>query len=228
MNEFIKNGLKKAAETESGNGALKYSTSLNVFVDDFSSMGLYLNRSYKESEATIQKEWSICPEMALRMLGYLRIITRKETHIHRTKSVQRGQGLRNEYIQRMMWLASNHPETFYKNLSVFVEIGSPRDIFSLLRYDFMVNGWENRQLNWNKMYEVIISLLENDSTRHLVLKFMPTPRTNSKATTSLAKANNVIARWISWKMFPTKSAMKELRRLNTKRKSSAIAELFFV
>lgn len=219
MNEFIKNGLKKAAETESGNGALKYSTSLNVFVDDFSSMGLYLNRSYKESESTIQKEWSICPEMALRMLGYLRIITRKETHIHRTKSVQRGQGLRNEYIQRMMWLASNHPETFYKNLSVFVEIGSPRDIFSLLRYDFMVNGWENRQLNWNKMYEVIISLLENDSTRHLVLKFMPTPRTNSKATTSLAKANNVIARWISWKMFPTKSAMKEYRKL----KASGIA-----
>ncbi|WP_287385588.1 DUF2828 family protein [Lachnospira sp.] len=214
MNEFIKNGLKKAAETESGNGALKYSTSLNVFVDDFSSMGLYLNRSYEESASTIQKEWLTCPEMALKMLGYLRIITRKETHIHKTKSVQRGQGLRKEYIHRMMWLASNHPETFYKNIDIFVEIGSPRDIFALLRYDFIKNGWQNRELNWNKMYEVIISLLENDSTRNLVLKFMPTPRTNSKATTDVAKANNVIARWISWKMFPAnKSAMKEYRKL---------------
>ena len=214
MNEFIKNGLKKAAETESGNGALKYSTSLNVFVDDFSSMGLYLNRSYEESAFTIQKEWSVCPEVALKMLGYLRIITRKENHIHKTKSVQRGQGLRKEYLQRMMWLASNHPETFYKNIDIFVEIGSPRDIFALLRYDFIKNGWQNRELNWNKMYEVIISLLENDSTRNLVLKFMPTPRTNSKATTDVAKANNVIARWISWKMFPAnKSAMKEYRKL---------------
>jgi len=223
MNEFVKDGLKEASKTVSGNGALKYATSLNTFVDDFASMGSYLNRSYEVSAETIDKEWSIDPEMSLRMLGYLRIITRKEDHIHKTKSVQRGQGLRNEYLNRMMWLAINHPNVFYKNLSVFVELGSPRDIFSLLRWDYTHNGWENRQLNWNKIFEEISLLLEDSSTNNLVLKFLPTPRSNKKMTTPKAKANNVIARWLAWKLFPNcNDALKKYRKL----KSSGSAHIW--
>lgn len=216
MNEFVKNCLLQAAETVSGNGALKYSTSLNPFVDDFASMGQYLNRSYEMSAETIAKEWSIDPTTTLQMLGYLRLITRKETNIYKTNAVQRGQGLRREFIHRMMWLAINHPDSFYKNLPIFVEIGSARDLFALLRWDFTNNGWENRKLNWNKMYDVIDALLRNASTRDLVLKFLPTPRTNKKMTTDHARANNVIARWLAWKMFPNRpDALKQYRKLKS-------------
>lgn len=40
-NLFIEEALKTSAETLSGNGALKYSTSGDVFVDDFANIANY-------------------------------------------------------------------------------------------------------------------------------------------------------------------------------------------
>ena len=57
---FVQAGLKKSAETLSGNGALKYSTTANPFVDQFGILGSYKQpRTFEEIAADCELLWSI-------------------------------------------------------------------------------------------------------------------------------------------------------------------------
>ena len=77
-NLFVQEGLKSSSETVSGNGALKYSTSGNDFVDDFSSLSKYkAPRSFEEVSQTMQTLYSQNPIDAVKMAIYVRLITRK-------------------------------------------------------------------------------------------------------------------------------------------------------
>ena len=77
-NLFVQEGLKNSSETVSGNGALKYSTSGNDFVDDFSSLSKYkAPRSFEEVSKTMQLLYNQNPANAVKMAIYVRLITRK-------------------------------------------------------------------------------------------------------------------------------------------------------
>lgn len=206
-NAFVSAAKQVAAVTLSGNGALKYSTTGNDFVDQFGKMGSYkVERSYAEIESDMSKLWALNPLLAVSFIFFLRIITRvvQLWAGNKTETVQRGAGLKHEAITRMIWLHVNHQDTFWKNIQLFIAVGSWRDIFEMLRYDLQHNDWNNRVLDWNKFGTLLQAGLENPNTVNLVKKYMPQIKARSKCTTIETQANTMIGKWLSSLLFGEK------------------------
>lgn len=202
QNPFVKEAMKITHETLSGNGALKYSTSGDDFVDNFAAISYFKEpRSYQEVAKDMQQLWSQDPLKCLKLAVYIRMITRKTQIKNKILEVQRGQGLRNEGIMRILWLAINHPTTFAHNLYLFIAAGSWKDVITMLNLDLQFHGWEGRKLDWKLFRTIIFAGLENSSTTHLVRKYLPTIRTNSKAKTLEAQADTIIGRWLAKSIF---------------------------
>ena len=223
-NAFVKAGLKKGAETRSGNLALKYTTTGQPFVDEFGTAGRFkAPRSYAEVEKSMRTLWTESALDALKFAVYLRMVTRQVQFPDGTKTeeTQRGQGLKHEGIYRAMWLAINHPQTFWKNVHIFISIGGWKDIIQMLSYDLQYNGWKGRVLDWEKFGNLILAGLENPKTTNLVKKYLPQIKANSYCTTIEAQADNVIAKWICSLLFGGKveqnntSNYKKYRKLKT-------------
>lgn len=225
-NLFVQEGLKSSSETVSENGALKYSTSGNSFVDDFSSLSKYkAPRSFEEVSQTMQILYSQNPTDAVKMAIYVRLITRKcqvmkgEKQAETLEDVQRGQGLRNEGIMRMLWLAIYHPNVFKVNLPLFIAAGSWKDVITMMSFDLQYHGWSNRQLDWSFLRVVLQAGLLNPNTSQLVRKYLPTIRTNAKCTTLESQADTLIGRWLAKQFFPKDEkfvAYKKYRQLKAK------------
>lgn len=225
-NLFVQEGLKNSSETVSGNGALKYSTSGNDFVDDFSSLSKYkAPRSFEEVSETMRLLYSQNPANAVKMAIYVRLITRKcqvmkgEKQAETLEDVQRGQGLRNEGIMRMLWLAIYHPNVFKVNLPLFIAAGSWKDVITMMSLDLQYHGWSNRQLDWVFLGKAIKAGLLNPNTSQLVRKYLPTIRTDAKCTTLEAQADTLIGRWLAKQFFPEDEkfvAYKKYRQLKAK------------
>lgn len=218
---FIAAGMKKAAQTRSGNNSLKYSTTGNDFVDQFGTAGSYKQpRDYAAISTDTSKLWAVSPFKTMAFILYLRLITRVVSLFdgNKTSTPQRGQGLKHEGIFRMIWVAVNHPNTFYKNLHLFISVGSWKDIITMLSYDLIYNGWDGRVLDWNKMGKFILAGLENPKTNNLVKKYLPQIKSNSACKTPEAQADNIIAKWISSLLFGKKESpanYKKYRKLKT-------------
>lgn len=219
-NEFINQALKESNITTSENGAKKYSTSNNDFVDNFASISHYKSpRSFEEVAKDMTLLWSQNPLLCLKLTVYIRLITRKSKLSNsRVLEVQRGTGLKNEGIMRMLWIAYNYPETFKANITYFIAAGSWKDIFTMLSYDLR-NGWENRKLDWDFFYLLISNGLFNQNTTHLVRKYLPTIKTNRKCTTSATLADTLIGRWLARTIFrdyKKETAYKLYRQIKSK------------
>ena len=223
-NQFLKEGLKETSATFSHNGAKKYSTTGNDFVDNFSAISYFREpRSYEEVSKDMSLLWSQNPLLCLKLAVYIRLITRKSVIIKddgttEELEVQRGQGLINEGIMRMLWIALNHPSTFKANISYFIAAGSWDDIFQILSFDLQYHGWEKRKLDWNFLFLVIEAGLANPNTTHLVRKYMPTIRTNKNCRTIEAQADTIIGRWLANKLFSSlgkESSYKAYRKLKS-------------
>lgn len=224
-NAFIKEGMKASHETTSGNGALKYSTSGNDFVDDFASIAKYKEpRSYEEVAKTMQLLYSIDKVKAVKMAIFIRLITRKsqvmkEKGVETLEEVQRGQGLKNEGIMRMLWLALNHSNVFKVNLPLFIAAGSWKDVITMMNLDLQFHGWKDRKLDWTFFGKVIKAGLLNPGTSQLVRKYLPTIRTDAKCRTLESQADTLIGRWLAKQFFPEDEkfvAYKKYRQLKSK------------
>lgn len=216
-NAFVKQGLSFA--TKSDNGAMKYSQTNNAFITQFSRLGEFKEvRTYNNISNDCETLWEIDQLLSVKFIFYLRTITRKvkisvlkesdnvdyfidnsnllskETIM--TEESQTGGELRNESIMRMIWLANKSPETFYEHLSLFVMLGSWKDIFVMLRHDYITNGWENRKLNWCRISMLIFAGLKHTNTTDLVKKYLPQLRCNNKNKSEEAKANTAIAKYL--------------------------------
>lgn len=219
-NSFIFCGIKNGAETLSGNGALKYSTTGNPFVDQFGKLGSYKEkRSFVDISNDCELLWSIDKEKAIKMMFFIRMITR-DVVIMGDKSVikqQRGAELRHEGIMRMIWLSLKDKKAFEDNLPLYISVGSWRDLFLMLRYDLVFHGWENRKLNWNYFKNVIKNGLTDSSQVDLLKKYLPQISSVSKQKTDEAKANTIIAKWICSFVFGKKDigTYKEYRKLKS-------------
>lgn len=207
-NTFLKQGYKQSAKTKSfGNGAVKFITTGNDFVDQFGKVSQYkAQRPFQEISKDTQLLWSQNKFMALCFIFYIRIITRKVTLSDGkcTKTTQRGQGLKHEGIFRMMWVALNDPEVFWKNIPLFISIGSWKDIIAMLSYDLQYNGWKNRVLDWDSFGKLILAGLENSNTTNLVKKYLPQIKANKQCKTLEAQADNIIAKWLCSLLFGAK------------------------
>jgi dimeric dUTPase (all-alpha-NTP-PPase superfamily) len=223
-NPFIAKSLKKSAKTNAyGNGASKFTTSGNDFVDDFANMSNYkAPRAYDEIHKTMNILWSINKYMAICMIFYSRMITRVTQLFDGSKTSEsmRGQGLKHEGIFRMMWVAINAPETFWKNIGLFISVGSWKDVIVMLSYDLQYNGWKGRVLDWDKFGKLILAGLENPNTSELIKKYLPQIKSNSQCKTLEAQADNIIAKWICSLLFGGKSddysKYKQYRLLKSK------------
>lgn len=224
-NAFIKEGMKASHETTSGNGALKYSTSGNDFVDDFASIAKYKEpRSYEEVAKAMQLLYSIDKVKAVKMAIFIRLITRKsqvmkDKGVETLEEVQRGQGLKNEGIMRMLWLALNHSSVFKVNLPLFIAAGSWKDVVTMMNLDLQFHGWKDRKLDWTFFGKVIKAGLLNPGTSQLVRKYLPTIRTDAKCRTLESQADTLIGRWLAKQFFPEDEkfvAYKKYRQLKSK------------
>lgn len=222
-NQFIEQGLKMSSETESGNGAKKYSTTGNEFVDNFAAASYFKEpRSYEKVAKDMQILWDSNPTLCVKLALYFRLITRKSKIVTINKSeeleVQRGQGLKNEGIMRMLWLAVNQPTTFNVNLPLFIAAGSWKDVIQMLSLDLQYHGWKERKLDWNFLYLTLLAGLNNPDATHLVRKYLPTIRTNKNCTTLEAQADTIIGRWLARKFSPKlekESAYKAYRKIKS-------------
>ena len=196
--------VKKVEYTTSGNGALKLTSTGDPFVDQFGLISQYRQlRPYSSVSKDMQELWNIDPMYTLKLLFYIRLITRKVKFFNGTETskVQKGAGLRHEAFMRMLWLAVNHSDIFYKNLPLFITIGSWKDIIQLMSYDLQYHGWDNRVLDFNKMSDFILAGLENPNTCNLVKKFLPTIKAKSKCRTLESQADTIIGKFLTHKLF---------------------------
>ena len=196
--------VKKVEYTTSGNGALKLTSTGDPFVDQFGLISQYRQlRPYSSISKDMQELWDIDPMYTLKLLFYIRLVTRKVKFHNGTETskVQKGAGLRHEAFMRMLWLAVNHSDTFYKNLPLFITIGSWKDIIQLMSYDLQYHGWDNKVLDFNKMSDFILAGLENPNTCNLVKKFLPTIKAKSKCTTLESQADTIIGKFLAHKLF---------------------------
>jgi hypothetical protein len=206
-NPFVNAGLKKSAETLSGNGAKKYSTTGDDFVDQFGVLGSYKSpRSFNDIANDCEKLWAVNPLMTVAFIFYIRMITRVVTLFNgvSTKVSQKGAELKHEGIFRMIWLHFKAPDTFWKNIALFISVGSWKDIITMLSYDLQYNGWKDRKLDWNKFGSLILSGLESKNTSELLKKYLPQIKSNSQCTTLESQADNLIAKWICSLLFGNK------------------------
>jgi len=122
----------------------------------------------------------------------------------------------------MIWLSQKAPETFWKNIGLFVSLGSWHDIFTMLQYDLVYNGWKNRKLDWEKFGNLILTGLNYESTVNLVKKYLPQIKTKSACKTVEAQANCMIAKWICSLLFGNKESSYNYK-IYRKLKSSGTA-----
>ena len=222
-NPFLKEGLRQSATTTSlGNGAVKLTTTGSDFVDQFGKITNYKKpRSYQEIDTDMKTIWGQNPFLTMCLVFYIRMITRVVSLFDGTKTTttQTGQGLKHEGIFRMIWVAVNYPDTFWKNITLFISIGSWKDVITMLSYDLQWNGWERRVLDWNKFGQLILAGLENPNNNQLLLKYLPQIKSNSQCKTLEAQADNITAKWICSLLFGEKdvngSTYKQYRKLKS-------------
>ena len=209
-NAFIRNEMgdslkRRTATTSLGNGALKYTSTGDDFVDQFGKMSNYREkRTWAQIAEDHRLLYSQDPATATKFALFMRTITRKVQlwNGQKTEGTQRGSGLKHEPIMRMMWTAIYHPDVFWKNVQLLIALGSWKDVFQMLQADLVYNGWEGRKLDWNKFGQLILAGLENPNTTDLVKKFMPTITAKSKCNTPEKQANHMIGAWIANLLFP--------------------------
>lgn len=218
---FVNAGLKKQAVTLSGNLAVKFKTTGNEFVDQFGKLGTYkAPRSYEQIAKDCEVLWGDNPLVSVKFMHYLRTIPRQVVLFNgdKTEDAQKGGELKHEPIFRMLWLSQKSPETFWKNIGLFVSLGSWHDIFTMLQYDLVYNTWNGRKLDWPKFGNLILTALENKNTCELVKKYLPQIKARSACKTVESQANTIIAKWICSLLFGEKETSwnyKKYRQLKT-------------
>lgn len=228
-NQFLTEAMKSSAKTsDHGNGALKYNTSGNEFLDQFAKITEYRRpRSFSEISKDMSILWSINPEKAFKLALFMRMITRK-TSVYdqlprKTESVQKGQGLKHEGIMRMIWIAINHPKTFERNMLIIPSVGSWKDIFKMMQYDLIYHGWQGRVLDWNLFADFVSVGLSNETQCELVKKYLPQIRSKSVCKTVESQANTLIAKFIASKLYSDPKQRSKSYELYRKLKSTGTA-----
>ena len=215
-NAFLSGVAKESARTISGNGANRFNTTGDLFVDQFGGTSNYLSpRNYRDISNDCAALWALDQETFVKFTIYLRMISRKTNiigHGITTEAPQSGAELKHESIMRMVWLSQKAPDIFWENIGLFISAGSVKDIFVMLRNDLVYHGWDDRKLNWNKFGDLILSLLNDDRTVNLVKKYLPQIRNNKSCTTVEAQANNMIAKWVCSLVFGSKEGSKTYKQ----------------
>ncbi len=106
-NSFVTTALKEQAVVRSENGAKKYDTTGQPFVDQFAALGtMKTPRAFAQIEKDCEILWAEDRDLAIRFIFFLRMIVRKVQFVDgsTTTESQKGAELKHESIMRMLWL----------------------------------------------------------------------------------------------------------------------------
>ena len=192
-NEFI-NALT-ASDTLTENGAVSNSSTGDILVDQFGSVSGYNGRQIDKVFSNQEELWVENDLKSLQFIFYLRAISRESNILvegeDKGTMAQKGQGLRDEVFKRLLWVAENHPKTFYANIALLPMVGSWKDIWELMWYDINLNV---NVLDEEKMFALIASGLAMEKTCDLVKKYLPSMTAIKKQSTWRSRTMNVLAR----------------------------------
>lgn len=216
-NIFEQEKFAREHRTFSENGSDKYTTTGNLFLDDFAMLSKYKEpRDVDNIFETMEKLWSHDPLRTLQLTVFLRLITRKTVLFNGDKlSTQRGQGLKHEFLGRLLWLAYMQADTFKKNMQYFVVAGSWKDVFDLMRYDLSYNGKQHPMLDWEFMINFIVSGLQDNGQSNLIKKYLPQIHSAKACNTLQKQCNAVIGRRIARKLFGNPETNEDKIRIYT-------------
>ena len=171
-NQFLNQVTSHTAFTE--NGAVSHSTSGLYSVDYFAKAGTYRNRTEEDVSASISAVWAESPILALKTIFYLRNITRKSKGFFISESVQKGQGVKDEFIKLLKWLENSHPDTLYENLWLVPVVGCWKDLW----YDSANSGYFH-YINPIEVYKLVEKGIKDKYNRALIAKYLPQIRSKS-------------------------------------------------
>lgn len=134
MNQFITQSMSNDAFT--ANGALSNSTSGSSLLDYFAKAGTYQNRTQHDVNSDVSQIFAEDETNAMRLLAYLRMVTRNTKQYGLSKGMNRGQGRRDEFIKALIWLKANRPEVLSRNLHMIPVVGRWSDLW----YDSPTTG----------------------------------------------------------------------------------------
>ena len=106
----------------------KFVDNNQLFIDQFVNLKKCLQpRTYVQVAKDMYPLWKANPLLCTKFTAYTRMITRK-CRITTPEGViqldtQQGEGLKNEGIMRMLWLAIYHKPTFHANIAYFAAAG---------------------------------------------------------------------------------------------------------
>lgn len=186
-NFFLESISKCNTFTE--NGALSNSSTGSFFADAFATAPTYRNREYATVCSDQALLWETNPLLSIRFIFYLRMITRK-TKINDnfvTEKVQNGQGVRDEVYKRLLWVAENHPNVFEKNIWLLPIVGSWKDVWMLMWYDYVL---KLNVVNEVVMFQLLASGLEVKEQTDLIRKYMPIVKSKSLVKTEFTQFMN--------------------------------------
>jgi Domain of unknown function (DUF2828) len=167
-NQFLQEIYKYDTYTE--NGAISHSTTGKALLDYFSKCGTYRKRELEKVFSDMGAIWSESPIIALQIIFYNRLISRKIKGDILTENVQKGQGNKSEFRNSIIWLARFHREILEKNLWLIPLVGSWKDLW---HKDLIA------EINTDSVYELIQIGLSNDYHRELIAKYLPRIRSKS-------------------------------------------------
>lgn len=185
---FLDASTKGYKDSRTENMAISHSSTGDVHLDDFAKSGSYRNRSTETIFSLMESLWKVNPVMTFKLALYLRLISRRIRGFIVTDTVQKGQGNKDESLRRMLWIAYEYPDEFYKNLWLIPLVGSFKDLWTLLGIDY------KGKLDRKQFFELMERGLRDEQLRDLVFKYMPQIRSKAKCTTDRAKALNALAK----------------------------------
>ena len=168
VNMFIEKIYTRNSFTE--NGAVSHSTTGDVFLDYFSKCGTYRDRDLEEVFSDISAMYAKSPVLTLKMIFYLRLITRKTKGFYNSSGIQKGMGNRNEFYKALLWLAK-YEKVFLNHYLWLVPIaGTWKDLW----HEDLLGV-----LDTTLVYQAIQRGLADPYNRELLAKYLPRMRSQS-------------------------------------------------
>lgn len=178
--------MTKTATTEKG--ALSHATSGKDSLDYFAKVGTYRGRDPKEVMKDLDKVWKEDPLLAVSILFYARMVTRSTKGFFESTKVQKGQGIKDEFIKGLAYLEANHPDILEKNLWLVPLVGSWKDLW----YDSAASKY-NHYVAPVKVYELVKRGISDPYNRPLIAKYLPRIRSSKNVKNDRHKRMNTWA-----------------------------------
>ena len=167
-------------------GAKALATSGKNSLNYFANIGTYRGRDLKEVAKDMSKAWKEDPLLALSILFYARMVTRKTKGGFESTKVQKGQGVKDEFIKGLQYVESNHPEILKKNLWIVPLVGSWKDLW----YD-SANSGHYHYIMPEEVYSLIKDYIRKDEyNRSLIAKYLPRIRSGKQVKNDRHKRMN--------------------------------------